>query len=114
MKILIVDDEPHIIRALTLLLGRQGYDVLAARNGIEGLETLRAEQPDIAIVDVMMPQLNGLELLQTWYSQVQGDNPIQFIMLTASCDEGIKATTRKFANVQLVPKPFSPRTILIV
>ncbi len=112
MKILIIDDEPHIIRALTLLLKRSGYEVVSAYNGAVGLEKLCTERPDIVIVDVFMPQVTGLELLYQWNSQTPESENIQFIMLTASCDEAINTCAERFENVQLVAKPFSPRQLL--
>ena len=114
MRILIIDDEPHIIRALSLLLERAGYEVLSARNGAEGLAKLHAEHPDIAIIDMMMPRVTGLELLSLWNDQKTAAEDIQFIMLTASCDEEIKDGIEKFASVRLVAKPFSPRHLLTV
>jgi CheY-like chemotaxis protein len=112
MRILIVDDEPHIIRALTLLLEKSGYSVCTAYNGIDGLAKLHAEQPDIAILDVMMPGLNGLEVLQAWQEQTPAMEGPQFLVLTASCDAHIPASMQRFDNVQLVAKPFSPSKIL--
>lgn len=114
MKILIIDDEPHIIRALSLLLERAGYEVLSARNGADGLAKLHAECPDIAIIDMMMPRVTGLELLGLWNDQKAATEDTQFIMLTASCDEEIKDGIEKFDHVKLVAKPFSPRHILNV
>lgn len=112
MKILIIDDEPHIVRALTLLLERAGHDVLSAYNGADGLAKLQAERPDLAIIDMMMPRINGLELLDVWSNNRPEAENVQFIMLTASCDEEIREGVRRFGNVQLAAKPFSPRNIL--
>jgi CheY-like chemotaxis protein len=112
VRILIIDDEPHIIRALTVLFEKSGYIVRSAYNGADGLVKLQAEKPDIAIVDVMMPGVGGLELLQTWRDHNHEAEDIQFIMLTASCDEEIAACVQSCKNVQLVAKPFSPRGIL--
>jgi DNA-binding response OmpR family regulator len=114
VKILIIDDEPHIVRALTLLLQRAGHDIQTAHNGADGLTKLAAERPDLAIIDMMMPRLTGLELLQAWQERAGTSHAddVQFIMLTASCDAEIKEGLECFANVQLAAKPFSPRHIL--
>jgi DNA-binding response OmpR family regulator len=112
MKILIVDDEPYITRALTLLLEKAGYKVCTAFNGIDGLAKLTAEQPDIAIIDVMMPGMNGLELLQAWQTHAQAAQNPQFLVLTASCDDHIITGVQRFDNATLVAKPFSPSKIL--
>lgn len=112
MRILLIDDEPHIIRALTMLFEKAGYEVSSAHNGVDGLAKLRATQPDLAIVDVMMPGLSGLELLQAWHSQRPTPDGTQFLMLTASCDDDIAITVQQFDNVRLLAKPFSPTKIL--
>jgi CheY-like chemotaxis protein len=112
MRILIIDDEPHIIRALTMLFEKAGYEVGATYNGIEGLAKLQATRPDVAIVDVMMPGLTGLEVLRAWKEQQPHADATQFLLLTASCDDTIAACVQGFENVQLVAKPFSPTKIL--
>jgi CheY-like chemotaxis protein len=112
MRILIVDDEPHIIRALTLLFEKSGYNVCTAYNGPDGLAKLRTRPPDIAIIDIMMPGMTGLELLQAWKEHMPAVAGPQFLVLTASCDDHITAAIEGFDNVQLVKKPFSPSRIL--
>ena len=112
MRILIVDDEPHIIRALTLLLEKSGHSVCTAYNGTDGLAKLRTEPSDIAIIDIMMPGMTGLELLQAWKVRTPSAAEPQFLVLTASCDDHISAAIESFDNVQLVTKPFSPSRIL--
>ena len=112
MKILITDDEPQIVRILTLLLERAGYEVFSAYNGAEALTKLRTEQPDIAIIDMMMPRVTGLELLEAWQSQTHKTEGTQFIMLSASSDEDLQASLENFNNVQFMAKPFSPIKLL--
>lgn len=58
-KILVVDDDPDILDAITMILESQGYQVVTARDGIEGLAMLKAEQPDLMILDLMMPKMDG-------------------------------------------------------
>jgi DNA-binding response OmpR family regulator len=58
-KILVVDDDPDILDAVTMILESQGYNVVTARDGIEGLATLKAEQPDLMILDLMIPKMDG-------------------------------------------------------
>ncbi|HEY4711995.1 MAG TPA: response regulator, partial [Dehalococcoidia bacterium] len=58
-KILVVDDDPDILDAVALILESQGYEVVTARDGIEGLANLKAEQPDLMILDLMMPRMDG-------------------------------------------------------
>ena len=63
MRLLIVDDDPHIVRALMLLFEHAGHEVLTAHNGARGLEKLLAERPDVAIIDVMMPDMTGMDMV---------------------------------------------------
>ena len=58
-KILVVDDDPDILDAVTMILESQGYNVVTARDGVEGLATLKAENPDMMILDLMMPKMDG-------------------------------------------------------
>lgn len=58
-KILVVDDDPDILDAVTMILESKGYEVVTARDGIEGLATLKAEHPDLMILDLMMPKMDG-------------------------------------------------------
>jgi DNA-binding response OmpR family regulator len=112
VRLLIIDDDPHIVRALTLLFEHAGYEVLTAHNGVRGLEQLLAARPDMAIIDVMMPGMSGMDVLRTWGSQKQATDNTQFILLTASCDEEIQTFAQHCANVRFVAKPFSPKKIL--
>ena len=64
IKILIADDEPNIVISLEFLLKREGYEVVVAHDGVQALERIRSERPDMAIHDVMMPHRNGFEVCQ--------------------------------------------------
>ena len=112
MRLLIIDDDPHIMRALMLLFQHAGYEVLTAHNGARGLEKLLGERPDVAIIDVMMPDMTGMDMVRAWMHQKQTTDNIPFIVLSASCDDEIPEFTRNFDNMRFVPKPFSPRKIL--
>ena len=61
-KILAVDDDPDILDALTMILESQGYQVVTARNGLEGLARIEAEKPDLMILDLLMPKMDGFSL----------------------------------------------------
>ena len=73
-RILIADDEPNIVISLEFLLKREGYEVVVATNGAAALASVREQRPDLAILDVMMPQRNGFEVCQDLRSdpQMQG------------------------------------------
>lgn len=112
MRLLIVDDDPHIVRALIVLFEHAGHEVVTAHNGARGLEKLLAERPDVAIIDMMMPGMTGMEMIHTWMRQKPATDTMPCIVLTASCDEEIQVFTQGFDNLQFVPKPFSPNKIL--
>ena len=80
-KILIVEDDPLMMRMYQKAFGFEGYEVMVARDGVEGLELIRAEKPTIVLLDVMMPRMNGMEVLE----KVKADpetKSIPVIMLT--------------------------------
>lgn len=80
-KILIVEDEPLIIRMYQKALAFDGFDVISALSGKEGIELAKKEQPDLIIMDIMMPEVNGIEALATLKQNPQTRN-IPVIMLT--------------------------------
>ena len=63
-KILVVDDDPDILDALTMILESQGYEVVTARDGVEGLANLKAETPNLMILDLLMPKMDGFHVLK--------------------------------------------------
>lgn len=62
-KILCIEDDPEMIDYITLILGKAGYDVIGAIGGVQGLEFMRTEQPDLVLLDLMMPEMDGAEVL---------------------------------------------------
>ena len=110
-KILIADDEPNIVISLEFLLKREGYEVVVARNGIEALERVRAERPDMAILDVMMPQRNGFEVCQDLRQDPEFKD-LRIMMLTAKGrDTEVSKGLALGADVYMT-KPFSTRELV--
>jgi len=110
-KILIADDEPNIVISLEFLLKREGYDVVVAHNGAEALEQVRAERPDLAILDVMMPARNGFEVCQD-LRQDPKFRDLRIMMLTAKGrDTEVSKGLALGADVYMT-KPFSTRELL--
>lgn len=105
-RILVAEDDPHILRVISLWLARQGHEVLEARDGLEALDIWRNQRPDILVTDVNMPGLDGLELLD----RIVGDRnaPRGLVVLTNRWDH--REIGQKLADwgVHVVPKPFSP------
>lgn len=110
-RILVIDDEPHIVSVLVLKLGNAGYEVLTAADGEEGFAAAIAEKPDLLITDYQMPFLSGLELCQR-LKATAGLERMPVIMLTA---RGFGLTADNLAGtniVAVISKPFSPRELL--
>ena len=110
-RILIVDDEAHILQVLSLKLRNAGYEVLAAGDGEEGLELAQKELPDLIITDYQMPFMTGLEMCRVLASN-KATEEIPVFFLTARghslSDEDIS-----IGNIRhVVHKPFSPRALL--
>ena len=107
-KILVVDDEKQIVRLLRAYLERSGYAVVTAEDGKTALSRFREEQPDLIILDLMLPQLDGIEVCKT--IRRESDTPI--IMLTAKVEESDKILGLELGADDYVTKPFSPREVV--
>jgi len=110
-KILVADDETHILHVVSLKLRNAGFNVLTARDGQEALELAQQEQPDLIITDYHMPQLSGLELCQR-LKQDPATSSIPAIMLTARGYQLDPADTQQSGILCMLSKPFSPRQLL--
>ena len=87
-KILIVEDEANIRELLRLQLEREGYTVLEAENGVEGIKKWKSDKPDMLLLDVMMPVMDGYQVLNTIRNMekqrgIEGDDRVKIIMMTA-------------------------------
>jgi two-component system alkaline phosphatase synthesis response regulator PhoP len=110
-KILVADDESHILHVVSLKLRNAGFNVLTARDGQEALEIAQQEMPDLLITDYHMPQLSGLELCQR-LKQDPATTNIPAIMLTARGYQLEPADTEQSGILRMLSKPFSPRQLL--
>ena len=110
-KVLVVDDQPQIVRLIQLHLDREGFQVLTAADGEEALERVQVERPDLVILDVIMPKMDGFEVLRTIKAtpDLQQTPVIMLTVKTQSADivEGL----REGAELYL-PKPFHPRELV--
>jgi len=106
--ILVVDDEPSIREVVTLYLQRAGYRVWVAADGQAALEALERHSPDLVVLDLMLPQVDGLEI--TRQLRATGDTPI--IMLTARREETDRILGLEMGADDYVVKPFSPRELV--
>jgi two-component system alkaline phosphatase synthesis response regulator PhoP/two-component system response regulator VicR len=106
-RILVVDDEKALVRIIQINLERNGYEVVTANDGLQALEKVASENPDLVILDVMMPHMNGFEVLKTLKSS-PATKTIPVIMLTAEAqDTDIFRGWQSGADCYLI-KPFNP------
>jgi DNA-binding response OmpR family regulator len=106
-RILVVDDEPRMIRFIQMNLELEGYQVSQASNGFEALNKLRDDLPDLVILDVMMPDMDGFETLRL----LREVSAVPVIMLTVKADEEDKVRGLELGADDYVTKPFSPKEL---
>ena len=111
-RVLLCDDEIHILRAAEFKLKRAGYDVQIAGDGQEGWEAIEAQKPDILITDCQMPRLDGLGLVAR-IREHERTRDLPILMLTA---KGFELSSENLAEkwdvIDVIAKPFSPRELL--
>jgi DNA-binding response OmpR family regulator len=108
MKVLIVDDERRIVDGVRKYFEQAGFDVLAAYDGPSGLALARGEQPDLVVLDLMMPGVDGLDVCR----ELRRDSDVPIIMLTARVEEADKLIGLELGADDYVTKPFSPRELV--
>jgi DNA-binding response OmpR family regulator len=107
-KILAVDDEQRMVRFIQLNLEQDGFDVITAYTGKEALEQVRTQLPDLILLDIMMPDLNGFEVLK----KIREVNNVPVIMLTAKGEEDDRIQGLELGADDYITKPFSPRELV--
>lgn len=108
MDVLVIDDEPTIVNVATSYLKAEGYNVYSALNGDTGLTLFRRLQPDFVILDIMLPGMDGIEILR--YIRQEGNAYV--IMLTAKSEEGDRVLGLSVGADDYLTKPFSPRELV--
>ena len=111
-KILIVDDEPNIVMSLEFLMRRESFDVKVARDGEEALDSIAAEQPDLVLLDVMMPKIDGFEVCKRLRANAALAD-MRIVMLSA---KGREAEIKKGLSLGAdgyITKPFSTRDLVV-
>ena len=107
-RILIVDDEPHIVRVLRGYFEQAGFAVLGAYDGAEALRVARQERPDLIVLDIMLPRVDGWEVCRT----LRKESDVPIIMLTARVEETDTLIGLELGADDYIPKPFSPREVV--
>ncbi len=105
-RVLLAEDEPHIIELLCFLLGREGFAVETETTGTAALSHVLASPPDVLILDVMLPGLNGFELMRRLRADPRGRG-VPVVMLTAKGQREDRDEARRLAVDVFVTKPFS-------
>ena len=108
--ILVIDDEPYALRAMSYLLTREGYEVITATNGEEGLQRVRELRPPLVFLDIMMPQMDGYEVCQHIRSD-SGLDKTYIIMLSAKGQQIDRERGLLGGADEYMTKPFSPREV---
>ena len=108
-RILVIEDDPSILRGLQLNLGMEGYTVRSAGDGETGLQLARTEQPDLVVVDVMLPRMGGLEVLRE-IRQADPDLPV--LILSAKGQESDKVAGLQLGADDYMVKPFGLKELL--
>lgn len=111
-RVLIVDDDPDIQRLVSYNLGQAGFEVATAENGRKALETVRKQPPDLIILDLMLPDIDGMEVCRT-LRQRETSRRIPIVMLTARGEEIDRVIGFELGADDYVMKPFSPRELVL-
>jgi len=109
-RILVTDDDAHMLRVLAMWLARNGHDVLEASNGRAAIEILEHESVDMIVSDINMPEMNGVELAR-WLRGERG-LATPMILLSSRCDQMRIAEELRPLGIAIHPKPFSPSRLM--
>jgi DNA-binding response OmpR family regulator len=112
-RILVVDDEPTLVRLMQFILAKQGHTMMVATNGEDGLETAKREKPDLILLDIMMPRMDGYEVARC----IRADSEISstsIIMLSAKAQDDDVKKGMEVGVDEYITKPFSPERLVRV
>ncbi len=107
-KILVADDEQNITKLLRLYLRQEGYEVVVAHDGREALDRFATELPDLVLLDLMMPELGGIEVC----TEIRKTSDVPVIMLTARSEDVDKIVGLEMGADDYITKPFNPRELV--
>lgn len=112
MRVVCIEDEPEMIDLVRLILSRKGFEVIGADGGVEGLQTVKREKPDLVLLDLMMPDMDGWEV----YQQIKADEDLRgipIVVVTAKAQSIDKVLGLHIAKVDdYITKPFGPQELL--
>lgn len=107
-RVLVVDDEPRILEVVQKYLVREGFQVLTARDGEAALVNLNSQEPDLVVLDLMLPKIDGLEV----FRRLRAKSSVPVIMLTAKGEETDRVVGLEMGADDYITKPFSPRELV--
>ena len=110
-RVLIAEDEPHLVESLTFILSREGHEIATALDGEAALQSIWSEPPDLVILDVMLPKINGFEILK----KVRADDRLKslpVIVLTAKGQRQDRETADEIGADLFLAKPFSNKVVV--
>lgn len=110
-KILIVEDEPEIAQLVNLYMGKEGFRPSVAKSGVEALNLLKSERPDLVILDLMLPEIDGIEVCKR-IRNAPDTALLPIIMLTAKAEESDTIVGLELGADDYVTKPFSPKALV--
>ncbi len=110
-KILVIEDEKEILELVKLYLDKEGFRPFGASNGLDGLRLARAEHPDLVILDLMLPEMDGLEVCKRLRGD-RGTSTVPILMLTAKAEESDQVIGLELGADDYVTKPFSPKALM--
>lgn len=110
-KIIIVDDEPHVLRVLRMSLEKAGYEVQSCSNGEDALELVRESHPHVLVTDIYMPRMNGQELCQK-IQQEMPERTFLIFILTSRTEIEHREWSRQIDNLRFLEKPVSIRNLI--
>lgn len=110
-KILVVDDDPYILMSLEFLMKKNGYQVMIARNGTEALDAIRTSKPDLILLDIMMPDVDGYSICKQVKSKKELRH-IHIVFISAKTKESDIQKGLELGASLYIPKPFSTRELM--
>jgi two-component system phosphate regulon response regulator PhoB len=110
-KILVVDDEPDALEVLAFYLERGGFTVVLAKDGLQAIAAARKEQPALVVLDMMLPEMDGLEVCKILRCEARLAT-IPILLLTARATESDRLLGLEFGATDYMTKPFSPRELI--
>ena len=111
-RVLLIDDEPHVISVIKHFLLKSGYEVDTANNGLVALEKVSQQMPDVVVSDIQMPRMSGLEFCERLRTDYPDDDALVIIM-TSRTERDFREKAGALENVEFLEKPLSPRKLVL-